>query len=47
MLYAQLIPSIAGESFKETAKRLRDAVGERVQPSVFYKAIKLIQGRLD
>lgn len=42
-IYATMIEPIAGEVYTETAKRLSLEVGERIQPKVFYIAVKLIR----
>ncbi len=43
--YAKMIDSIPGESHQQTTKRLAIAIGERIEKSVFYKAIDIIRNR--
>jgi hypothetical protein len=41
--YAEMIPHIEGELFEDTVKRLSSAIGERIEKSVFWKAVKLVR----
>ena len=44
-LYTKVIEPIEGESYKETAKRLSNAIGSRIEKKVFHIAVKLIRTR--
>ncbi len=41
--YANLLSKIEGESYKDTAKRLSETIGEKIQATVFHKAVKLVR----
>lgn len=41
MEYANLIEPVPGESYKETCRRLAEAVGDGVRPKIFHKAAYL------
>jgi len=42
-IYAQMIEPIKGESYKETATRLSNAIGTRIESEVFHKTVKFIR----
>lgn len=42
-IYADMIERIDGEEYRETASRLRNAVGGRIEEPVFRKAVELIR----
>lgn len=44
--YSTLIDPIEGETYKETAARFSDALGERIKGRVFHSAVKKIRKRL-
>lgn len=41
--YAKLITKIEGESYKQTAARLSQVIGERIESAVFHAAVKIIR----
>jgi hypothetical protein len=41
--YSTMIQRLDGESYKETCKRLSDAIGSRIEGKVFHQAVKLIR----
>lgn len=43
--YAKMIEPVTGESYRETAARLSAAIGERIESSVFHKAVKIIRSK--
>ncbi len=43
--YATLIQNIETEKYKETCTRLSEAIGERIESSVFHAAVKLIRSK--
>jgi hypothetical protein len=44
-IYAETLTKIEGESYKETAKRLSDAIGQRIESGIFHKAVKIIRSK--
>lgn len=43
LIYSEMINKVEGESYKETCGRLSLAIGQRVESSVFHKAVKMIR----
>lgn len=41
--YAAMIERIEGETYKETAARLSQAIGERIESAVFHKAVQIVR----
>jgi len=41
--YAKIISKIEGETYKQTAKRLSDAIGDKIESKVFHKALSFIR----
>lgn len=44
-IYANMIDKIDNELFEDTIKRLANAIGQRIEKKVFYKAVKLVRAK--
>lgn len=44
-IYANMIDKIDNELFDDTVKRLANAIGQRIEKKVFFKAIKLVRAK--
>ena len=40
-----MIDKIDNELFEDTIKRLANAIGQRIEKKVFYKAVKLVRAK--
>ena len=44
-IYANMIERVEGESFHKTCQRLKCAIGEKIESSVFFKAVKIVRAK--
>jgi len=42
-IYSQMINKVELESYKDTAKRLSDAIGKKIESKVFHATIKMLR----
>ena len=42
-IYSKMINKVEGESYKETAKRLSDAIGKKIESKVFHATVKMLR----
>lgn len=43
IIYSKMVDKVSGENYQKTAKRLSDAIGQKIESKVFHAAVKLLR----